>query len=170
VLTTTNSYGYDRGNNLRFNNCQINGPVASDVPTAYSHFTNSIEFTGATKFDNVADQTATIVCPQTNFEMGSFTAPGSAPSTLTGVVVAGNLDIRGTSVVDGSMIITGDGAGNTTQGWFGARDDQTDPTTPMPEGGYGRLSIRYNPNRALPDGINIAIDILPDNNTYSEGQ
>jgi hypothetical protein len=40
----------------------------------------------------------------------------------------------------------------------------------MPEGGYGRLNIRYNPTRALPDGINIAIDILPDTNTYAEGQ
>jgi hypothetical protein len=71
--------------------------------------------------------------------------------------------------VDGSVIITGDGAGNTTQGWFGARDDVTDPTTPMPEGGYGRLNIRYNPYRALPNGINVAIDILPELKTYTEG-
>jgi hypothetical protein len=168
-LTSTNSYGFTEGNNLRFNNCTIKGPVASDVPTAYTHFANTMEFTGATTFDNQYDQTATLVIPQTNVEMGSFTDPSKAPSTLTGVVVAGNIDIRGSSVVDGSIIITGDGAGNTTQGWFGPRDDQTDPTTPMPEGGYGRLNIRYNPYRALPNGINIAIDILPDNKTYAEG-
>ena len=72
--------------------------------------------------------------------------------------------------VDGSIIITGDGAGNTTQGWFGPSDSATDVTNEMPEGGYGRLNIRYNPHRALPNGINIAIDILPDNTTYSEGQ
>ncbi|HEY7115577.1 MAG TPA: hypothetical protein VH475_03265 [Tepidisphaeraceae bacterium] len=169
ALTSATSYGYVQGNNLRFNNCSMNGPVASDVPTAYTHFTDTMEFTGSTMFNNQVDQTATIVTPQTNIEMGSFTDPAHAPSTLTGVVVAGNLDIRGSSVVDGSIIITGDGAGNTTQGWFGPRDDQTDPTTPMPEGGYGRLNIRYNPYRALPDGINIAIDILPDANTYAEG-
>jgi hypothetical protein len=169
ALSTTNSYGFDAGNNLRFNNCTIKGPVASDVPTAYTHFTNTMEFTGATVFDNQYDQTATLVIPQTNVEMGSFTDPSKAPSTLTGVVVAGNLDIRGSSVVDGSIIITGDGAGNTTQGWFGPRDDVTDPTTPMPEGGYGRLNIRYNPYRALPNGINIAIDILPEMQTYTEG-
>jgi hypothetical protein len=33
-LTSTNSYGFSEGNNLRFNNCTINGPVASDVPTS----------------------------------------------------------------------------------------------------------------------------------------
>lgn len=168
VLTTTNSYGFDRGNNLRFDNCTIKGPIAADNPTAYTHFTNSWEFTGATTFNNVADDTATIVAPQTNIEMGSFTNPGDAPSTLVGVVVAGNIDIRGQSIVDGSIIVTGDGAGNTTQGWFGPSDAGTDVTTPMPEGGFGRLTIRYNPNRALPDGINVAVDILGDPNTYLE--
>jgi hypothetical protein len=85
-----------------------------------------------------------------------------------GVVVAGNIDIRGTSVVDGSIIVTGDGAGNTTLGYFGADDGSTDPSA-MPEGGYGRLNIRYNPHRALPDGINIAIDLTGDPDTYAEG-
>src|SRR5947208_11730269 len=118
-----------------------------------------MELTEATVFDNQYDQTATLVIPHTNVEMGSFTDPSKAPSTLTGVVVAGNLDIRGSSVVDGSIIITGDGAGNTTQGWFGPSDASTDPTSPMPEGGWGHVNIRYNPNRALPDGINVAIDI-----------
>ena len=170
VLTSTNSWGFARGNNLRFNDCTMNGPLAADVRTAYTHFSDSWEFTGATMFDNQADQTATIVAPQTNIEMGSFTDPAKAPSTLTGVVVAGNIDIRGTGMIDGSIIITGDGAGNTTQGWFGPSDASTDPKSPMPEGGWGMLSIRYNPHRALPDGINIAIDILPDVSTYKEGK
>jgi hypothetical protein len=70
--------------------------------------------------------------------------------------------------VDGSIIITGDGAGNTTLGYFGPRDDQTNPTA-MPEGGYGRLLIRYNPYRTLPDGINVPIDLMPQIDTYREG-
>jgi hypothetical protein len=176
ALTAATSKGFTDGNNLRFNNCTMNGPLTSDVPTAYTHFTNSWEFTGATTFDNKwidpssGQTTATIVAPQVNIEMGSFTDPSQAPSTLTGVVVAGNLDIRGSSVVDGSIIITGDGAGNTTQGWFGPNDASTDPSSPMPEGGYGRLNVRYNPNRALPDGINVAIQILPNIDSYVEGQ
>jgi Tfp pilus assembly protein PilX len=167
TLTSSNSRGFNDGNNIRFHGCTFNGPLASSVPTAYSHFTNSWEFTGATRFDNKVDATATIIAPQTNIEMGSFTNPDDAPSTLVGVVVAGNIDIRGTSIVDGSIIVTGDGAGNTTLGWFGASDSATDPSA-MPEGGFGRLSIRYNPHRALPDGINVRVDILPDVKTYTE--
>lgn len=167
--TDLKTLGSTKGNNLRFSNCTFEGPLAGSYATAYTHFANSWEFTGATKFDNKVDQTATIVSPQVNIEMGSFTNPGEAPSTLIGVVVAGNLDIRGTSNVDGSIIITGDGAGNTTLAYFGASDSSTDPNSPMPEGGWGRLNIRYNPNRALPDGIDLAIDILPIVSTYTEG-
>lgn len=160
--------GSQKGNNLRFNNCTFHGPLAGSYSTAYTHFANSWEFTGATLFDNKVDATATIVSPQVNIEMGSFTNPDAAPSTLVGVVVAGNLDIRGTSIVDGSIIITGDGAANTTLGYFGPSDGDTNPSA-MPEGGYGRLNIRYNPTRALPDGINVAIDISPEPDTYEEG-
>jgi hypothetical protein len=167
TLTSTNSHGFNRGNNFRFNDCTFRGPLASDVPTAYTHFTNSWEFTGATRFDNQVDATATIVAPQTNIEMGSFTNPELAPSTLVGVVVAGNIDIRGTSVVDGSIIVTGDGAGNTTLGWFGPSDSSTDATA-MPEGGFGRLNIRYNPHRALPDGIDTKVEIRPVLATFTE--
>ncbi len=176
TLTATNSKGYNAGNNLRFNNCTMDGPIASDVPTAYTAFTNSWEFTGATTFNNqwidpASGQTdATIIAPQVNIEMGSFTDPSKAPSTLKGVVVVGNIDIRGSSVVDGSIIVTGDGAGNTTQGWFGPSDANTDPNSPMPQGGYGRLNIRYNPDLALPDGINVAIEITPNIDSYSETQ
>lgn len=170
VLTSTNSWGYSLGNNLRFNNCTIKGPIASDVPTAYTHFTNSWEFTGSTMFDNQEDQTATIVAPQVNIEMGSFTDPSQAPSTLVGVVVCGNIDIRGTSTVDGSIIVTGDGAGNTTLGWFGPSDGATDSNAAMPEGGFGRMNVRYNPHRALPDGINIAVELVPLGGSYQEGR
>jgi len=168
VLTTTNSYGFADGNNIRFHNCTFHGPLAGPAATAYTHFSNSWEFTGATLFDNTADETATIVCPNTNIEMGSFTNPNAAPSTLKGVVVAGNIDIRGTSTVDGSIIVTGDGAGNTTLSYFGPSDGDTNPTA-MPEGGYGRLDIRYNQYRALPDGINMPIDVTADSDTYKEG-
>src|SRR5205807_1436364 len=75
VLTAANSYGFVNGNNLRFDSCTLNGPLVSDVPTAYTHFTNSWEFTGSSIFDNQADQTATIIAPQVNIEMGSYTAP-----------------------------------------------------------------------------------------------
>ena len=163
----TTTHGSTNGNNLRFHDCTFRGPLAGNYATAYTHFANSWEFTGATRFDNQVDQTATIVSPQVNIEMGSFTDPAQAPSTLVGVVVAGNIDIRGYSNIDGSIIITGDGAGNTTLAYFGASDSSTNPGA-MPVGGYGKLNIRYNPYRTLPDGINIPIDILPNTATYTE--
>jgi hypothetical protein len=171
-LTASNSYGFTKGNNLRFDNCTIQGPIASDVPTAYTHFANSWEFTGSTMFDlssiPVSQQTATIVAPQTNIEMGSFQAPTAAPSTLVGVVVVGNIDIRGTTLVDGSLIVTGDGAANTTLGWFGPSDGSSDPNS-VPTGGFGKINLRYNPNRALPNGINCPIQFITQPTTYTEG-
>jgi hypothetical protein len=163
----TTTHGSTKGNNLRFNNSTFKGPIAGNYATAYTHFANSWEFTGSTMFDNQVDQTATIVSPQVNIEMGSFTDPSRSPSTLIGVVVAGNIDIRGSSSVDGSIIITGDGAGNTTLAYFGASDGDTSVVA-NPEGGFGRLNIRYNPSRTLPDGINIPIDILPLPSSYLE--
>ena len=168
VLTSANSYGFDEGNNLRFDSCTFEGPLTNGFQTAYTHFGNSWEFTGNTKFDNQADETATIVAPQTNIEMGSFERPGEAPSTMKGVVVAGNIDIRGVGVVDGSIIVTGDGAGNTTLGYFGASDGDTNPDALPESGGYGRLNIRYNPYRALPDGINIHVTVDAVSNSYRE--
>jgi len=169
ILTSANSYGFDNGNNIRFNDCTFEGPLASSYATAYTHFANSWEFTGATLFNNKVDQTATLVAPQTNIEMGSFTDPGKAPSTLVGVVVAGNIDIRGTSIVDGSIIVTGDGAGNTTLGYFGPSDGDTNPVALPESGTYGRLMVRYNPYRTLPDGINIPIELRQRVETYREG-
>jgi Tfp pilus assembly protein PilX len=166
--SSKSSTGSTLGNNVRFNNCQFEGPIAGNYATAYTHFANSWEFTGATLFNNKIDDTATIVSPQVNIEMGSFTNPSQAPSTMIGVVVAGNLDIRGSTSVDGSIIVTGDGAGNTTLSYFGANDGDTNAGA-NPEGGYGRLNLRYNPYRALPDGINLAIDMLPVTGSYSEG-
>ena len=85
------------------------------------------------------------------------------------MVVAGNIDIRGNTLIDGSVIVTGDGAGNTTLGWFGNNDANTDPNAVPTDGtGWGKLNLRYNPYRALPDGINIAIDILPQPGSYAE--
>ena len=167
-LTADNSHGFSDGNNVRFDACTFGGPVVNPYSTAYTHFANSWEFTGETLFQNTADQTATIVAPQTNIEMGSFERPGSTPSTLTGVVVAGNIDVRGVSVVDGSIIVTGDGAGNTTLGYFGSRDSDTDPDADPETGGYGRLNVRYNPYRALPDGIDIHVTVDPIPHTYRE--
>ena len=122
ALTASNSTAFTQGNNLHFTGCTFNGVTAADTPTAYTHFANSWEFDGTTVFNDTVDQSVTIMAPNTNIEMGGYVDPAANPSTLVGVVVAGNIDIRGTAVVDGSLIVTGNGAGNTTLGYFGSTD------------------------------------------------
>lgn len=173
VLTSSNSYGFNQGNNLRFESCTFAGPLFASNPTNYTDYTNSWEFTGATYFSldkkyaetGSPESGATIEAPNTNIEMGSFSNPSSAPSTMIGVVVAGNIDIRGRSYVDGSVIVSGTGASNTTLGYFGPDDGQSSLTA-MPEGGYGRLYMRYNPTLALPYGINIPIVLTAKRDSY----
>lgn len=104
---------------------------------------------------------------------------------LRGVIIAGVLDARGTVDVFGTLLMTFrpvEGTGplfyggstdqfNTTLGYFGPLDgdlEGPDPTAPGFEG-FGEISLRYNPNVKLPDGIPwpIAVEPLPE--TYTEG-
>ena len=188
---------YANGNNLRFEGCTFTGPVVQgdalatgnrrgDGPNAYTDYTNSWEFTGATTFDldrasldgstdsaelaKIKEQ-ATIMAPQTNIEMGSFTAPGAATCSFKGVVVAGCFDVRGTADIDGTIIVPATGAGNVTLGYFGANDNATNQGQPDPNmvhGSYGRVHIRFNPFRTLPNGINLCVSVLPDPSTWRE--
>jgi hypothetical protein len=169
TLTALNSKGFNEGNNMRFDGCNINGPIASAVPSAYTHFTNNWEFNGNTVFNNTADPTATILAPNTNVDCGSFLAPPTGPlptSSLTGVVVAGNVNMRGGAWnVDGSIIITGNGGMNTTLGYFGPDDAAVDPHA-IPAGGFGRIMLRYNPTRAMPSGIRVPLTVIRMPQTY----
>ncbi len=165
------------------------GSYKAVCPTNYTDYTNSWEFTGATTIDlratteggigsldgtvDSADlaaikEQATIMAPQTNIEMGSYTNPASAQCSFQGIVVAGCFDVRGTANIDGTIIVPATAAGNVTLGYFGADDNSTNQGQPDPTlknsgfGSYGRIYIRFNPFRTLPDGINLAMAILPD--------
>jgi len=172
-------------NNLRFHNCKFEGMVASDSPQEFSQVRNKLQFTGATQFDlnsqNLSAEQkelftkSTIMTPQMSVDMGSFDDPSAASSNvhLDGTIVAGVFDIRGNATIDGSILTTyspqeGDGAlsnggnpalFNTTIGYFESS-----------AGGYGKIIIRYDPNRALPDGINGSIEVKGDMSTYYEGK
>jgi hypothetical protein len=130
-----------------------------------------MEFDGTTTFNNTVDPTVTIMAPNTNIEMGSFQNPGANPSTLVGVVVAGNIDVRGSASVDGSLIVTGNGAGNTTLGYFGSTDQgQAVPSrSQLPSsanGSYGHLYFQINPSRGMPNGISIPVVCKAQYGTY----
>jgi hypothetical protein len=104
---------------------------------------------------------------------------------LRGVIIAGVLDARGTVDVFGTLLMTyrpAEGTGplfyggstdqfNTTLGYFGPLDGDLEGTDPTAEDfeGFGEISLRYNPDVRLPDGIPwpISVDPLPE--TYTEG-
>ncbi len=171
TLTSSNSVAFQQGNNLHFSGCTFNGVLGAATPSAYTHFGNSWEFDGSTTVNNQVDGSVTIMAPNTNIEMGSYVDPAANPSTLVGVVVAGNIDVRGSAIVDGSLIVAGNGAQNTTLGYFGTTDSgQAVPSlSQLPStanGQYGHLYFRYNPARGMPNGIKIPVMTLPQYATY----
>ncbi len=181
------------GNNIRFHDCRFEGMVSTNAPQAFTHVRNKIQFTGKTNFDTQADslsesekdlaEKSTLMMPHFSVDMGPFIEPESPTEIvkLDGTIVAGILDVRGKAYIDGAIISTyeptpGEGAlsqggnpanFNTTIGYF--ESSAGDAEAEIPDGGYGKIVIRYDPNRALPDGINGPIEVRADNDTYYEG-
>jgi hypothetical protein len=104
---------------------------------------------------------------------------------LRGVIIAGVLDARGTVDVFGTLLMTfrpTEGEGplfyggnadqfNTTLGYFGPLDgdlEGPDPTSPDFDG-FGEISLRYDPDVRLPDGIPWPVTVAPLPETYTEG-
>lgn len=160
------------------------------APSSPTLKANKWQFTGDTtidfsrrSLDGLADtdalakikEQATIMAPQTSIEMGSFSTPGQAHCSFRGVAVVGNMDIRGVADIDGTIIGLFDrsSADNMTLGYFGSSDGssnngQADPTMVATGTAFGRIHIRYNPYRTLPDGINLTVSMLPDPTTWRE--
>jgi len=181
------------GNNVRFHDCTFEGMVATESPDAFTHVRNKVQFTGGTRFDLEADslsadqqalfRKSTLMMPQYSVDMGTFTEPTVADEfvRLDGTIVAGVFDIRGTAVIDGSIITTYDpqpdqgplaqggnpAQFNTTIGYFASAAG--DGEGEIPAGGFGKIHIRYDPNRAMPDGITAPISFVPEMATYAEG-
>ncbi|MCH8004683.1 MAG: hypothetical protein IH888_00470 [Planctomycetes bacterium] len=128
---------------------------------------------------------SSILVPGWSADMGSFTNDQSAKVKLKGTIIAGILDVRGTADVHGTLMMTfqpivGEGplfyggltdAFNTTIGYFGpaAGDGEgIDPSDPL-FNGFGQITLRYDPDAKLPDGIPWPIKIAADPLTYTEG-
>lgn len=203
-MSDSNSLTNGSGNSIRFVDCTFTGPLAqgdksrtdAPAPTSLTVNSNNWEFSGATVFDlrSVAEggmgskdglsdssalaaikEQATIMAPQTNIEMGSFTAPGKSSCSFQGVVVAGVFDVRGVAYIDGSIVALDarNAADTVTLGYFGPNDananqGQPDPTMQTQGVAYGGIHIRFNPYRSLPDGINLAVSMRPDPTTWRE--
>jgi hypothetical protein len=184
------------GNNIRFEDCTFEGPVVSGSPTGdqpdnYTHVRNKVAFTGKTTFDfdKVIDdddralfQRSSLLLPHMSVEMGSFddAVDSSKALELSGVVVAGLIDMRGHITVNGTLITTfmpvsgeapvkGDTAPqfNTTLGYFSQEDGDLEAS--LPSEGLGKITVNYDRTLALPDGILGPIELRPLRDTYFEG-
>lgn len=238
-------------NNIRFHNCLFVGTVVSDTPAAYTHVRNKLQFTGSTQFveehpteptnpalnpdqsDLTEIEKTSMMVPNYSVDIGQFNSPtdsyvgGPTPQNvqLKGTIVAGVMDIRGNTDVDGSLMLTfaphagqaplldvlGNPVGNpaafnATIGYFGAQSgdgesidpaslplvggqriagydidgdgiidsgaDQPQPpnSVAVPFYGYGRITLNWNPNLPMPDGIMLPLSVVPLASTYREGR
>jgi hypothetical protein len=187
-VTDTKPYA----NNVRFDGCVFEGAVVSDAPPNFTQVRNKLSFTGTTDF-RIDDSTnltsnekalfkrSTILAPHYSVELGTFIDPTSDSETvqLSGTIVAGVLDARGDIRIDGTILTTfepvnnegpviGDTSPqfNTTLGYFPLASG--DLEAELPASGLGVIQVRYDPDLALPDGIDGPIQINPVSATYAE--
>jgi hypothetical protein len=130
---------------------------------------------------------SSILMPGWSFDVGNFnneTAAGATKLKLKGTIIAGILDIRGTVDVHGTLLMTyrptaSDGplfygglpdAFNTTIGYFEpeAGGLEGKPLEEIQAQGFGEITLRYNPDALLPDGIPWPITISAQPETYNE--
>ncbi|MCZ6611861.1 MAG: hypothetical protein O6941_04435, partial [Planctomycetota bacterium] len=142
---------------------------------------------------------SSILMPGWSADVGNFTNEQDVDPNLTpkvklkGTIVAGILDIRGTADVHGTLLMTfrpraavppvpDPNAGplayggltdafNTTIGYFGPSDGDGEgvDTADASFVGFGEITLRYDPDAKLPDGIPWPISINADPLTYTEG-
>lgn len=179
-VTDTKAYS----NNVRFHDCLFVGSIVSDTPVEYTQVRNKLQFTGATRFttvhpdepdnpnlnpdDNDLDTilTSSMMLPNYSVDLGSFNSPPEQNITLQGAIIAGVLDARGNTTIDGALLLTfdpthgegplldvygnpiGNPAGfNASLGYFGSADGDYESIDPndLPIIGGQRI-IGYDTN------------------------
>jgi hypothetical protein len=169
VYQDTNS----QTNNIRFENCDFNGTIATDVPQeTYSYswwMRNTLYFTGEAGFNNQsAFPETTILAPNFNVNLGNTGAMEEGDgNVVTGAVVGGIVDVRGNATIYGTIISTYDTTPYTS-GYItniGAADDGGSESV-----GYtgGTITIVPPQDKLLPSGIMSPVIMNPDFSGYTE--
>ncbi|MCH2152312.1 MAG: hypothetical protein MK089_03130 [Phycisphaerales bacterium] len=128
---------------------------------------------------------SSVLAPGWSVDVGNFDNETASRIKLKGTIVAGIMDIRGTADVHGTVLMTyrpteGEGplfyggtpdAFNTTLGYFGNIDGDGEGVDPSDPGfsGFGQITLRYDPDGKLPDGIPWPVRMEPMPHTYVEG-
>lgn len=134
---------------------------------------------------------SSVMLPGWSVDVGNFNNEQAADPEdtarvkLRGTIIAGIMDVRGTADVFGTMLMTfrpvaGQGPlfydgqpdmFNTTIGYFGPLDGDGEGALPNEAGfsGFGEITLRYNANAKLPDGIPWPVSVEAEPATYLEG-
>lgn len=158
-------------NNVRFDNCEFNGTIITDVPEVFKWRENCLYFTGEAKFNNTSDiPEAAILAPHFNVNLGNTNPEKSDNNVITGAIVGGIVDVRGNAQIYGTIIsmcdATGWSSGYVTNIGATLGDGGSETTEP---GDVGRIKITPNPDQMLPSGIASPIVIQPLQSSYYEG-
>ncbi|MBL8962565.1 MAG: hypothetical protein KF787_11845 [Phycisphaeraceae bacterium] len=156
-------------NNIRFHDCLFVGSIVSDSPSTYMQVRNKLQFTGKTRFtqrhpefpddsslnpkssDLAEIAKSSMMLPNYSVDIGTFNSPSGQNVALKGAIIAGVMDVRGNTSIDGALLLTfsptagqmplvdalgnpvGNPAGfNTSLGYFGPEDgdeESLDPDT-----------------------------------------
>lgn len=125
---------------------------------------------------------SSLMAPNFSVDVGNFENQDEKVE-LKGTIVAGVMDIRGSAYIEGTLLMTyapveGEGAlyyggsaasFNTTIGYFGPDDGDGEGGTPTLAEGFGEITIVYNPELAMPDGIMAPLKAVFVSGTYHEG-
>jgi hypothetical protein len=134
---------------------------------------------------------SSIMLPGWSVDVGNFTNETAEDPdetrriSLSGTIVAGVLDIRGTARVRGTLLMTfrpvadqgplfyngKTDAFNTTLGYFGPLDGDGEGRLPGESGfaGFGEITLEYDPEAGIPDGIPWPVTVDPVVESYREG-
>ncbi len=111
-------------NNIRFHDCTFIGSVVADKPNNYTHVRNKLQFTGATKFatehpdepsnpalnpdssDLAAIEKSSMMLPHYSVDIGENNASPDQDVNLHGLIIAGVLDVRGNTEINGALLLT----------------------------------------------------------------
>lgn len=124
---TSNDTCYDTkklSNNIRFDSCTFVGSIVADQPQVFHAVRNKLQFTGATRFttqhpDHPDDpqynpseeelehiRTSSMMLPNYSVDIGTNNSPQEQDVRLQGAIIAGVLDVRGNTSIDGVLLLT----------------------------------------------------------------